>query len=158
MTKIIKSVSADALYSDQSNKAQKIVNDKNSIFGNYTYLADNEEVYIIDGSGKEWIAYRCIAPNVENKTNFYDMVYCCKPTEEESEVFKTKKALTMAIEMNTITWKKWETIPKGFRKTNKLMILGQFSITEEGRGSRNWLKIISLLVFLMVLLIFFGFY
>ena len=120
MTKIIKSVSADALYSDQSNKAQKIVNDKNSIFGNYTYLADNEEVYIIDGSEKEWIAYRCIAPNVENKTNFYDMVYGCKPTGEESEVFKTKKALTMEIEMNNITWKKWETIPKGFRKTNKL--------------------------------------
>ena len=74
MTKILKSVSADALYSDQSNKAQKIVNDKNSIFGNYTYLANNEEVYIIDGSEKEWIAYRCIAPNVENKTNFYDGV------------------------------------------------------------------------------------
>ena len=71
MTKIIKSVSADALYSDQSNKAQKIVNDKNSIFGNYTYLADNEEVYIIDGSEKEWIAYRCIAPSVKNKTNFF---------------------------------------------------------------------------------------
>ena len=116
MTKILKSVSANALYSDESNKAQKIVNDKNNIFGDYTSLADNEEVYIINGSEKEWIAYRCIAPSVKNKTNFYDMVLGCKPTGEESEVFETKKALTSEIEMNTITWKYWDKIPKAFRK------------------------------------------
>ena len=120
MAKILKSVSSNALYSDQTNKAQKIVNDKNAIFGNYTYLADNEEVYIVEGEQKEWVAYRCTSPFTKNKTNFYDMVYECKPTGEVSEIYKTKKELTTAIETDTITWKEWDSIPKVFRKTNKV--------------------------------------
>tara|TARA_B100000073_G_scaffold157351_1_gene129967 strand:+ start:301 stop:765 length:465 start_codon:yes stop_codon:yes gene_type:complete len=120
MAKILKSVSSNALYSDQTNKAQKIINDKNAIFGNYTYLADNEEVYIVEGEQKEWVAYRCTSPFTKNKTNFYDMVYECKPTGEVSEIYKTKKELTTAIETDTITWKEWDSIPKVFRKTNKV--------------------------------------
>ena len=120
MAKILKSVSSNALYSDQTNKAQKIVNDKNAIFGNYTYLVDNEEVYIVEGEQKEWVAYRCTSPFTKNKTNFYDMVYECKPTGEVSEIYKTKKELTTAIETDNITWKEWDSIPKVFWKTNKV--------------------------------------
>jgi len=138
MTKILKSVSANALYSDQSNKAQKIVNDKNAIFGDYTYLADNEEIYFIDGEQKEWVAYRCTSPFTKNKTNFYDMLFDCKPTGEVSEIYKTKKELTTAIETDTITWKEWESIPKGFRKTNKVNNPNIQQTTSSGEGIPTW--------------------
>ena len=100
MPKIIKSKSADAIYGDQSSKAQKVINDKSVYFGEYNYLADNGEVYILrgDSASKKWYAYRCLAPEVQNKTNFYDMLAKCKPTGEVSKTCKTKKELTDSIE------------------------------------------------------------
>ena len=151
MTKILKSVSANALYSDQSNKAQKIVNDNNSIFGNYTYLADNEEVYIVDGEQKEWVAYRCTSPFTKNKTNFYDMLYDCKPTGEVSEIYKTKKELTTAIETDTITWKEWESIPKGFRKTNKVNNPKNQQPSSSGVSIPFWVWIVVVVLIILVI-------
>tara|TARA_S200000501_G_C20226206_1_gene483673 strand:- start:12 stop:461 length:450 start_codon:yes stop_codon:yes gene_type:complete len=121
MPKIIKTKSADAIYADQSSKAQKLIENKNTFFGSYTYLADNEEIYIVMGDSeiKEWVAYKCIAPEVKNKTNFYDMLAKCKPTGEVSKTCKTKKELTNAIEMNSADWKEWETTPKIFKHISK---------------------------------------
>ena len=151
MTKILKSVSANALYSDQSNKAQKIVNDKNSIFGDYNYLADNEEIYIIGGEQKEWVAIRCTSPFTKNKTNFHDMLYDCKPTGEISEVYKTKKELTTAIETDTITWKEWDSIPKGLRKSNKVNNPNTQQTTSSGEGIPIWVWfVVGIVIFVVI--------
>ena len=73
-----------------------------------------------------------------------------EPTGEESEVFKTKKALTSEIEMNTIAWKQWETIPKAFRKTNKVNNPNT-QTTSSGEGIPIWIWFIVGIVIVFVI-------
>ena len=153
MAKIIKSKSSDAIYGDQSDKAQRLIEDKNIFWGDYTYLADNEEIYIVIGDSgiREWVAYRCTSPFTKNKTNFYDMLHDCKPTGEVSEVYKTKKELTTAIETDTITWKEWDYIPKVFRNTNKVNNPNTQQTTSSGEGVPIWVWfVVGIVIFVVI--------
>ena len=113
MLKIIKTVGADAIY---NNASQKFL-DSGKYFGEYNSLADNGDIFIIRGDSeiKEWFAYRCIAPSVSDQSSFYKMLAGYEPTGEISETFKTKKALTIALEEETAGFAPWEQTPKCFR-------------------------------------------
>tara|TARA_B100000700_G_scaffold255220_1_gene287855 strand:- start:221 stop:748 length:528 start_codon:yes stop_codon:yes gene_type:complete len=113
MPKIIKTVGADAIY---NNASQEFLN-SGKHFGEYNSLADNGDIYIIRGDSeiKEWFAYRCIAPSVSDQSSFYKMLAGYEPTGEVSETFKTKKALTTALEEETAGFTPWEQTPKCFR-------------------------------------------
>ena len=116
MPKIIKTVSGDAIY----NNGPEYVIDSGKYFGEYNSLADNGDIYIIRGDSevREWWAYRCIAPTVSEKSNFFKMLAGSNPTGEQSEVFKTKKALTTAIEEGTAGFAPWKKIPREFNQSD----------------------------------------
>ena len=113
MPKIIKTVGADAIYNQAS---EKFLN-SGKYFGEYNSLADNGDIFIIRGDSeiKEWFAYRCVAPSVLEQSSFYKMLAGYEPTGEVSEIFKTKKALTTALEEETAGFAPWEKTPKYFR-------------------------------------------
>ena len=118
MPKILKTVTAEGIYNTPA--LQRLV-DSGKYFGEYNALADNGEVFIIRGSSdiKEWYAWRCISPSVGEKTNFTKMLTGYETTGEVSKKFKTKKALTTAIEEGTAGFEPWNETPWEFIKSGQ---------------------------------------
>ena len=100
MPKILKTVTSEKIY---SFPAYKRFVESGKYFGGYNSLADNGEIFIIkrDSKIKEWFAWRCHSPGVTDKTDFKKMLMGYEPTGDVSDTFKTKKALTTAIEEGT---------------------------------------------------------
>ena len=119
MPQIVKTLTAEGIY---NNTAYSRFVDSGKYFGEYNALADNGEVYIIRGSSetKQWYAYLCVAPTVADKSNFAAMLRGYQPSGEVSEVFKTKKALTTAIEEGTAGFKPWTKAPYEFVRTGQV--------------------------------------
>ncbi len=123
MPKLIKTVGADSIYNQAQYNAslERLIN-SGKYFGAYNALADNGEIYIISGDSevKEWFAYRCVSPSVSEKTKFNKMLAGYEPTGETSRIFKTKKALTTAIEEGNAGFETWEKPPKVFVKSGQV--------------------------------------
>ena len=85
-------------------------------WGNYNLLADNGDLYIICGDNdiKKWYAYKYISPNVEDKKNFYKMLYEAKSTGEVSASFTTKEELTIALEKGNAEFTNWRDSPHAY--------------------------------------------
>ena len=130
MPKILKTVTAEKIYSFHAYK-RFVASGKH--FGEYNSLADNGEIFIIwsDPESKEWFAWRCHSPHVEDKTDFKKMLMGYEPTGDVSDTFKTKKALTTALEEDTAGFKPWDEPPDVFVRCGQIKT-ARLSTTDDG--------------------------
>ena len=119
MPKILKTVSAEKIY---SFRAYERFVASGKYFGEYNSLADNGEIFIIrgDSESKEWFAWRCHSPQVADKSDFKKMLMGYEPTGDVSDTFKTKKALTTALDADTAGFKPWDEPPYDFVRCGQI--------------------------------------